>query len=199
MAPGKEAAQRALPDDRHVPNTVVDVPAAPVLLAVGLLLLAVGLSRRSHTRRDIGWVVAGSLYAMAVLYVTLFPMTLMLGDTGNEADWWSQVAPIPLVTLSPPTFVANIVLFLPLGALLALAPRPLGLRTAATVGLACSGSIEVTQFALNVAASTGRSSDVNDLIANVLGAVAAFSAIRASRRFASSGREHRSEEVHGVP
>ncbi len=162
-----------------MPDAVIDVAAAYVLLPVGLLMLAVGLRGRPHTRRHTLWVAAGTLYALAVLDATLFPMQLMLGDTGNQAAWWSQVNPIPLVTMSPGSFILNIVLFLPLGALLAIAPRPVSLREATTIGLACSALIEAVQLTLDVAASLGRSADVNDLLANTLGAVVAFVLTRA--------------------
>ena len=162
-----------------MPDAVVDVPAAFVLVPVGLLLLLAGLGRRPRSRRRVAWVVAATPYAVAVLYVTLFPMTLRLGDTGNQAAWSTQVSLIPFATFSARTFVLNILLFVPLGALLVLSPAPVGLRTAGVVSLACSGLLEAIQLGLTIAASTGRSADVDDLLANSLGGAVGFVCVRA--------------------
>lgn len=108
---------------------------------------------------------ASCLYLVAVLAVTLLPLN------GPKAD---TLILVPLITIDPVNFLLNIVMTVPLGFLLPLLTRVRGAGQVAWLGLAASTAIEVTQFVTDALLHSGRTSDVNDLIANTLGAVAGY-------------------------
>lgn len=157
---------------------------SPALVLIPLAVAAAvagGRRLRPRNGRQRLALAAAVAYVVAVADVTFFPMEVALGRYGNQAAWHSQINPIPLLTLDARTFVLNIVMTIPLGVLLALLVPRVGLRDVAIVGVLFSLSIEVTQLALNVLASTGRGADVNDLIANTLGALLGYVVYRTVR------------------
>lgn len=155
-----------------------EVPALPVLLpltAAAMLTTGIALRRRRmSTPRRLMTVWAFCWYVAAVLAVTILPLQLALGVYTNRAAWYEKANFIPILTIDVATFVLNIVLMLPLGVLLPLVRTIRGTKQVALIALAFSGLIEVIQFVSNVVVSSGRTGDVNDLIANVLGAVAGY-------------------------
>nr|WP_269778707.1 VanZ family protein [Microlunatus antarcticus] len=122
-------------------------------------------------------------YAVGVLAVTFFPWQIPFGTSdhvtlgtgaptfGREVALRSLLNVVPLVTLDAPTFVLNIVMTLPLGALLPLVLRVRSVPAVALVGLAVSTTIEGGQGVGDVLLGMSRTVDVNDLIANVTGTV----------------------------
>ncbi|MEU4692446.1 VanZ family protein [Actinoplanes sp. NPDC023714] len=156
-----------------------EIPALPVLLPLAAVLFVVTWWR---LRGDLGRLLIGWLsaaYGLAVLAVTFLPLQIATGDHANRIAWYEKGNWIPLLTIDVVTFVANIVMFLPLGALLAMTGRTRTARQVAVIALACSAAVEVVQFLTNVLVSSGRQADVNDLIANTLGGVLGFLAWRA--------------------
>jgi glycopeptide antibiotics resistance protein len=95
------------------------VPPAVVLIP---LALALGLAGRRQLRPRTApqWLAlaAAVAYVVAVADVTLFPIDVTLGRYGNQAAWYSQINPIPLLTLDLQTLVLNVVMTMPLGVLL---------------------------------------------------------------------------------
>lgn len=155
--------------------TLVHLHAAPVLgpLLVGVVavwLLALG-HRRSLTVPRALTVVVVSTYAAAVVALTLFPVQLAFGNAGNSAPWWTQVNVVPLVNADPEGLALNVLMTLPLGLALPLLARVDTVARAALVGLVVSGSIEAVQGLGNLVVSSGRTADVDDVLANVAGTV----------------------------
>ena len=114
------------------------------------------------------FAAAGVLYLALVSYVTLgaVPWAAVTNESAggvlSPATW---LDPVTWSSGGPFEFVANIVMFVPIGVLLRLAfPR---LRAGAAVGVAVliTVAIEVLQIPLD------RVSDPRDLVANTLGAV----------------------------
>jgi glycopeptide antibiotics resistance protein len=111
------------------------------------------------------------LYAASVVAVTIFPIRVRSAAYWAGDPWWTELRWIPGV-VDGPSFVLNIIMFLPLGVLLPLL-RPAwdDLRRLAGAAAAASLTIEVTQLVLGVSLGSRRAVDVNDLIANTGGAV----------------------------
>jgi glycopeptide antibiotics resistance protein len=174
--PGEMWAEVAGVDHGVMSGIQSEIPALPVLVTLTAALLLVTWWRYRH-RLLLAWAWVG--YAMAVLAVTLLPLQIATGDYANQVPWYETGNWLPVVTIDAVTFVANIVMFVPLGVLLAMAGRTRTPRQAALIALACSAGIEIVQYLTNVLVSSGRTADVNDLIANTLGAVLGFLAWRA--------------------
>jgi hypothetical protein len=172
-----------------VPGTfVVAVHAGPVLVPLLVGVVVVWLLALGH-RRTLTWgraltVLVATSYAVGVLAVTFFPWQVPFGTTddvlvggglpplgGRDVALRSLLNVVPLVTLDAPTFLLNIVMTLPLGALLPLLVRVRSVAGVTLVGLLVSATIEVGQGVGDVLLGMSRTVDVNDLIANVAGAV----------------------------
>ncbi|MEU4558687.1 VanZ family protein [Actinoplanes sp. NPDC023936] len=160
-------------------GTQTQIPALPVLVPLAVMLFAaVGWRlRRTPGRLLLG--AAAVAYALAVVAVTLLPLQIATGDYANQIPWYEKGNWLPVITIDVVTFVANIVMFVPLGVLLALGDRTRTAGNVARIALACSAAVEIVQFVTNVLVSSGRQADVNDLIANTLGGVLGFLAWRA--------------------
>lgn len=143
------------------------------LLLVALTVLPLAWRAR-HTGARPRWV----LPALAVWLLATAVMTLRPGAAG----WRVNLVPLTFRHGGLSDLLLNIGVFVPLGILLVLAGLRRGLVVLA--GFAVSLGIEVTQFL----ATSGRVSDVNDLISNTAGAalgvllVAVVDRLRARRR-----------------
>lgn len=171
-----------------MPGTfVAEIHAGPVLVPLLVGVVVVWLLALGH-RRALTWgraltVLTVTAYAVGVVAVTFFPWQVpFTGDDvlvaggvapagGRDVGLRSLLNVVPLVTLDPPTFLLNIVMTLPLGALLPLVVRVRTVAGVALVGLLVSGCIEVGQGVGDVLLGMSRTVDVNDLIANVTGTV----------------------------
>ncbi len=164
--------------------SVADQPSSPFAgllepllrdLAFGLLIgvAAIGIVRSARRRRafDPPVIVALAMWLAAAADLTLEP-----GHAGRL-----NLVPFAFgPTATPFEPVSNILLFVPLGILLATLGWPL--LAVVGLGLGVSVAIEVTQYVLN----QGRTADVNDLIENTLGALVGWLVAIAIRPRASS-------------
>ncbi|GAA3339748.1 hypothetical protein GCM10020358_24630 [Amorphoplanes nipponensis] len=127
------------------------------------------------------------LYALGVVAVTIFPIRVRPPGYWTGEPWWTVLRWIP-GEVDAPSFVLNVIMFVPLGVLLPLL-RP-GLdayRRLAGVAVTASLAIEATQFVLGITLGSRRTVDVNDLIANTAGALAGLLILR----LAVPSRRHR--------
>jgi glycopeptide antibiotics resistance protein len=145
---------------------------ALALLAAYPLVLT--LTRRSR-------LVAVStlfLYAVGVVTVTVFPIRVRPVAWRGDEPWWSVIEGTPF-DVPPISGVLNVVMFVPLGVLLPLLwPRLNSIRRIAVLGVCASMAIELTQLLLWVTVGSRRTVDVNDLIANTLGALLGLLVLR---------------------
>jgi len=112
---------------------------------------------------------------LGVMHFVFFPIDVNIGIYANQTPWYQSIQWIPLLTADAPSFLLNIVLFMPLGFMLPfIKPWIHSKRTAALAGLAVSILIEITQLLLRVTLGNGRSTDLNDIIANTTGCVLGF-------------------------
>ncbi|MEU3516854.1 VanZ family protein [Streptomyces sp. NPDC006654] len=170
-------------------NFQTQIPAAAVLGPALAVFAIIAFARR---RGNVpGWRggplvlrVVTALYAAAVASLTLFPLWIYGGDYRNTAPWVSQIQPIPLL-MADISMIPNVIMFIPLGFLLPLfSDRFTRGRTTAFCALASLG-IELTQLLQYIALGNGRSVDVNDLIANTLGGLLGYAALRVAQRKAA--------------
>jgi glycopeptide antibiotics resistance protein len=120
-------------------------------------------------------MLAFAIYMLGVMHFVFFPIDVNIGIYANQTPWYQSIQWIPLLTADAPSFLLNIVLFMPLGFMLPLIkPWIHSKQTAALAGLAVSILIEITQLLLRVTLGNGRSTDLNDIIANTTGSVLGF-------------------------
>ncbi|MFI2471644.1 VanZ family protein [Streptomyces globisporus] len=161
----------------------------PTAVILGPALVAFCLVALVRHRRDAsGWsggplVVRAvtALYAAAVASLTIFPLWIYGGMYRNQAEWYTQIQPIPLL-MADITMVPNVLMFLPLGFLLPLLRPHVTLRRTVLVSAMASLSIEALQMLQYIAFANGRAVDINDLIANSLGGLLGYAILRAAQR-----------------
>ncbi|MFI7545850.1 VanZ family protein [Actinoplanes sp. NPDC049599] len=118
------------------------------------------------------------LYAAAVVAITIFPIRVRSAAYWTGEPWWTVLRWIP-GEVDAPSFVLNVIMFVPLGVLLPLLRPALDdVRRLALLAGTASLGIETTQFLLGITLGSRRTVDVNDLIANAAGAVAGLLILR---------------------
>lgn len=120
------------------------------------------------------------VYGIAVVAVTIFPIHPHSPSYWAGSPWWTMIHYIPLV-VDAPSFVLNIVMFVPFGLLTPMLwPRLDSVRRLAAYAAAASSAIELTQLVLGLTVGSRRTVDINDLIANTAGALAGLLVLRAA-------------------
>jgi glycopeptide antibiotics resistance protein len=154
-------------------------PGWALLLLLGLPAVLIAMRHRSGaSRRRLFAVGLLYLYAVLVTAVTQFPVRIWPAPFWNDEQWWSVLRWIPF-QVPPVGFVLNIVMFMPLGALIPLLwPRADTWRRLTLIGAGASAAIELTQFVLWVTLGSRRTVDINDLISNTAGAVLGLLVLR---------------------
>jgi glycopeptide antibiotics resistance protein len=118
------------------------------------------------------------VYALAVVAATIFPIRPHPHTYWAASPWWTMIHYIPLV-VDAPSFVLNIVMFVPFGILPpVLWPRLDSVRRLAAYAAGASLTIELTQLVLGLTVGSRRTVDINDLIANTAGALAGLLVLR---------------------
>jgi len=131
---------------------------------------------------------ASALYLAGVASLTLGPQPEAAGGTLVAlGDWFAGWQGTAWLTFAVLEFVANIVLFVPLGVLWVAWTGPRRWWLAALAGLALSGAIEATQ----ALALPDRFPDVRDLVANTLGALIGAAVTAAAGRVRRRARAPR--------
>lgn len=148
----------------------------PALALWGAVLVTRAVRGRPGWRgRHLATRVAAGLYVAGALHFTLFPIDVQWGPNANQTPWFEKLNWLPLLTADAPSFVLNVVMLAPFGALLPLvSARAVNAGRVAALSLAFSASIEAAQLLIYVFARSGRSVDVNDLLANTLGGVLGY-------------------------
>ncbi|MBU2666811.1 VanZ family protein [Actinoplanes bogorensis] len=153
-----------------MPSGQLHVPALPVLIPLGLALMAVVLLRaRTLGVAQIVATWAASWYAVAVFGATTLPLDLAWGAGSGPPDLY-RILLVPFVTMRVDDFILNIAMMLPLAAALRLVFGVRDRRRAVLIGFLISLTIETSQLLMLVFVHGDRWADTNDLIANTLGA-----------------------------
>jgi glycopeptide antibiotics resistance protein len=164
-----------------MPTDQIDVPPLPVMVPLGVVLMIVSwlvLRRRGPlTAWRLGAVWAGCWWAVAVLGATMLPLHLGWGAYTGEPGY-DRILPVPLITMRPSDFVLNIVMTLPLAALLRMIFGVRDRSRVVLIGFLLSLTIESTQLVLALTLQGTRWADINDLISNTFGAYLGFLAVQ---------------------
>ena len=119
--------------------------------------------------------------ALLLIYLALLGTLTFrpAGSAGTQPDLRINVRPLatiaPALRAGPRSFafrvmVGNVLAFIPLGLLVPLARPRYGIALALLVGLGLSAAIELGQLGVSLAVGFGyRSTDIDDIILNVLG------------------------------
>jgi hypothetical protein len=148
-----------------------EVPVLPVVVPLGAVV-ALLLGWRLHHRGLFSLpraavAVALGVYAAGILANTVFP--IFLDKPSRDAEWDTYLALTPIAGYGVADAVTNVVVFTPLGILVALLlARPTWWRVVG-VAAAVSLAIEVTQYVTALTLGGGHIADVNDLLFNVVG------------------------------
>ncbi|MET0418269.1 MAG: VanZ family protein [Actinoplanes sp.] len=126
-------------------------------------------------------------YAVSVIAITIFPIHPHPAAYWADEQWWRVLRWIPF-DVDGPSFVLNVIMFVPLGVLLPmLRPAADAWRALALRAAGASLAIEATQFLIGITVGSRRTVDVNDLIANTAGALLGLLILR----LALPAAEHR--------
>ncbi|PAD28234.1 VanZ family protein [Paenibacillus sp. 7523-1] len=145
-----------------------------ILILLALVIHA-RVSKVRYTSKQYMLMLTFAIYMLGMLHFVFFPIDVNIGIYANQTPWYKNLQWVPLLTADAPSFLLNIVLFMPLGFLLPLLkPSVDSIRKAAAAGLMLSFSIEILQLVIRITLGNGRSTDINDLIANTAGSVLGF-------------------------
>jgi len=133
------------------------------------------------------------LYAVSVITITIFPIRARPAAYWAGEPWWTMLHWLP-GDVDGPSFVLNVIMFIPLGILLPLLRPTLDtVRRLAGHAAAASLSIELIQFVLGMTLGSRRTVDINDLIANTAGALLGLLILR----LALPSQVHRATSIAG--
>ncbi|RIX60059.1 VanZ family protein [Paenibacillus nanensis] len=148
------------------------------IFIIGLLGLFFWMKRHGRKEKTLQFVMLVSLliYLCGVIHFVFFPIDVNIGLYANQTPWYKTVNWIPILTIDVKTFVLNVIMLIPLGMYVPFLrmKTAASAKTAAKFGFMMSLSIELLQLLIRVTLGNGRSTDINDLLANTLGAVIGY-------------------------
>ncbi|WP_336765571.1 VanZ family protein [Paenibacillus sp. USHLN196] len=128
-----------------------------------------------YTIRQYISIITFAVYILAVMHFVFFPIDVNMGMYANQTPWYKTIQFIPMLTLDIPSFALNMLLFMPFGFMLPLISSSAdSVRKAVRSGLIFSFSIEMLQLILRITLGNGRTTDINDLIANTVGSIIGY-------------------------
>ncbi|WP_346015048.1 VanZ family protein [Metabacillus halosaccharovorans] len=148
---------------------------APTFIGILLFMMFETFLRNKNSLGQFLLLTSFFLYFFCMVHLVFFPIDVNIGKYANLTPWYMTINFIPLVTIDLKTFLLNIIMMVPFGMYLPLLNKKYhSLKNVAYHGLLISFSFEVIQAVVKATLGNGRSSDINDLIANTLGAVVGF-------------------------
>lgn len=165
-----------------MPTAPLEITALPVVVPLAVAAFAILLWRlRRRDRLTVTRVAVSAtlcVYGAGVIGNTLLP--IFIGAPASELPWSSYLNLVPLVNTDVADMLENVAVFIPLGILLPLVTRIRSLGAVALAGFLISLAMELLQFVNAVAANGGHIADINDLLANTLGAPLGLGLYRAA-------------------
>ncbi|MEC2078609.1 VanZ family protein [Metabacillus fastidiosus] len=148
----------------------------PIFL-LGLIWL-IGRAKRQGKNRNLGQyivLISFEIYLLSVIHLVFFPIDVNIGIYANQTPWYKTINFIPILTIDAKTFLLNVIMLIPFGIYLPFLSKTVdSVKKAAKLGFMLSLSFELLQLLIRVTLGNGRSTDVNDLLANTAGAVIGF-------------------------
>ena len=158
-----------------IESRVVLIPLA----ILGLITLLVWSFRKKHVKAaQTILLLSFGIYLLGVLHFVFFPIDVNLGKYANQVPWWRTINFIPILTIDVYSFVLNVVMFLPFGCYLPFLKPSITKKEVLKLGLQFSQILELIQLLVRTTLGSGRSTDVNDLLANAFGALLGFLLVR---------------------
>ncbi|MET0820199.1 MAG: VanZ family protein [Aeromicrobium sp.] len=161
-----------------------EVPALPVVVPAAVVVfggLVWRLRRRGAlTPLSVAFAACVCVYGAGVVANTVFPIYLDM--PGSVPPWSSSISVRPFVDYELADAVQNVIVFVPVGVLVALAGAKPSLARATALGALFSLLIETSQYVSARLWHGGHVADVNDLIFNVVGAMAGYGLVASAKR-----------------
>lgn len=158
-----------------IESGVVLIPLA----ILGLITLLVWSFRKKNVKvAQTILLLSFGIYLLGVLHFVFFPIDVNLGKYANQVPWWRTINFIPVLTIDLHSFLLNIVMFLPFGCFLPFLKPTITKHEVLRRGFQFSLILELTQLLVRTTLGSGRSTDVNDLLANALGGLLGFLLVR---------------------
>ena len=161
--------------------TLPYITLIPLAIVAALAVLARARRRRASAL-VLTWQLMLVIYLAGLIGATFFPFQVRIGEYAGTAAWWNSINWIPVITIDARTFLLNVLLTAPLGVFIPVLTKWRTARAVATVGLSISVGIEVLQYVCVRLFDTGRTADINDIIANVLGVTLGYFILRLALR-----------------
>lgn len=136
--------------------------------------------RKSYSKFQYITLITLGIYILSVIALTLFPIDINLGMYRNLTPWYSRINVIPIITIDLATFILNIIMLVPYGVYqwLLVKEDKICWEHVATKSFIFSLGIELSQLLLYIIFNSGRSVDINDIIANTLGGIIGYYIIK---------------------
>ncbi len=151
----------------------------PAFLIFIIYMFFMTIKNKKYSWGQFLLVTSFAVYSLSMIHLVFFPIEINIGEYANLTPWYKSINFIPLLTIDAATFILNIIMLVPLGMYLPLLSSKFqSVKKAASMGLYISLSFEFTQLLMRIIFGNGRSTDINDLLANTLGAVIGFLLIR---------------------
>lgn len=128
-------------------------------------------------------VLSFGIYLLSMMHLVFFPIEVNIGMYANQIPWYRTINFIPILTIDMKTFFLNILMFVPFGMYVPFFKEGLSIKKVIKIGFYFSLSLELTQLLIRATLGNGRSTDINDLLANTCGAVIGYVVIRYAMRF----------------
>lgn len=156
------------------------IPAIALLVpAAAAIVIWVRQSRKHNADLlTISWRILAILYTALLLAVTMFPFQVVIGVHASDITWLGGVNWEPFTRIDPTNFLLNVLMTLPLGVLLPVLTTRRRFGQAVLTGALVSLSIETLQYVCQKLLSGGRTIDVNDVLANIIGVALGYAIFR---------------------
>ncbi|MDH6651096.1 VanZ family protein [Priestia megaterium] len=144
---------------------------------LGLIWLFSGAKRqkRKINLAQFAVLISFGIYLLCVIHLVFFPIDVNIGRYANQTPWYMTINFIPILTIDLTTFLLNVLMLIPFGMYVPfLNQTTTSFKRIAKLGFMLSLSFELLQLLIRVSLGSGRSSDINDLLANTAGAIIGF-------------------------
>lgn len=152
----------------------------PVML-LGLLWLINWAKRQKQkiTFAQFFVLITFGIYILSMIDLVFFPIEVNIGRYANQTPWYNTINFIPILTIDVKTFLLNVIMLIPFGMYFPfLMQTKTSVKRIAKLGFGLSLSFELVQLMIRVVLGSGRSTDINDLLANTAGAVIGLLIVR---------------------
>lgn len=176
---GMSNARQLIDKIRFVISHFIEVPCLPVVIPFGFIVFAFLLWQLKNKKllSIPRALVAGALgvYASGIVANTVFP--IVLNAVPRTEPWYSGIVVLPFVDYEFMDAVTNMLVFVPLGVLIALVLSKPKWWKVLLVVTATSLGIELSQLLVQDLFGGGHIADASDLLSNMAGGMVGYIAL----------------------